>query len=59
MVSVLHAGGVLGWSAALEEDQGQGVFYTEMRENTFELKALVYKACVCSLGASGEAERGI
>lgn len=32
VVSVLHAGGVLGWSAALEEDQGQGVCYTEMRE---------------------------
>lgn len=32
VVSVLHAGGVLGWSAALEEDQGQGGCYKAMRE---------------------------
>lgn len=24
MVSVLHAGGVFGWAATLEEDKGQG-----------------------------------
>lgn len=46
MVSVLHAGGVLGWSAALEEDQGQGVCNTEMRENIRMIRRLLFIMCL-------------
>lgn len=59
VVSVLHGGGVLGWSAALEEDQGQGGCYIEMREQILWLKGVDCNAGVCALGASREAEGGV